>query len=72
MYSQRRFVMFSTATITISALAAGLAALSATLGAPAGAIVLGEMCGFACLVTFTLLIWGAILDGRQPDRGPVE
>jgi len=56
------------ATLVIWTVAAGIGALSATLGAPLGAIMLGEVSGFACLVAFTLLICGAIQDGKQPDR----
>jgi len=68
MKSDRRFARYSIVTVAISAFAGGIATLSATLGAPAGAIVLGEMCGLACLVAFTLLIWGAIEDGKHPIR----
>jgi len=72
MQSDRRFARCSTATIAISALAAGFGALGATLGAPAGAIVVGELWGFACVVAFTLLIWAAIQDGRQPEQAAAE
>jgi hypothetical protein len=72
MQSNQRFANYSIATIAISALAGGIAALSATLGAPAGAIVLGEMSGFACVVVFTLLVYAAIQDGKQPDRAAAE
>jgi hypothetical protein len=51
----------------ISALAVGIGMLSSLLGAPLGAIVLGEVSGFACVVVFTLLIWAAIQDGKHPD-----
>ena len=46
--------------------------MSATLGVPVGAIVLGEMSAFACVVAFTLLIWAAIQDGKQLDRAAAE
>jgi hypothetical protein len=72
MQSDGRFARCSIATIAISALAAGVGALSATLGVPPAAIVRGKMCGFACVVAFTLLIWAAIQDGKQPDRTAVE
>jgi hypothetical protein len=72
MQSNQRFANYSIATIAISALAGGIAALSATLGAPVGAIVLGEMSGFACVVVFTLLVYAAIQDGKQPDRAAAE
>ena len=70
--SDQRFAKYSIATIAISALAGGIAAVSATLGAPVGAIVLGEMCAFACVVAFTLLIWAAIQDGKHPERAAAE
>jgi len=72
MESDQRFAKYSIATIAISALAAAIAGASATLGAPVGAIVLSEMCAFACVVSFTLLIWAAIQDGKQPDRAAAE
>ena len=72
MQSDQRFAKYSIATIAISALAAAIAGASATLGAPVGAIVLSEMCAFACVVAFTLLIWAAIQDGKQPDRAAAE
>jgi hypothetical protein len=72
MQADRRFARCSLVTITISALAAGVGALSATLGAPPAAIVPGEMCGLACVVAFTLLIWAAIQDGKQPERAAAE
>jgi hypothetical protein len=66
--SHPRFAKFSAVTVAVSAIAAALGVTSATLGAPVGAIVLSEMCGFACAVAFTLLIWAAIQDGRQSAR----
>jgi hypothetical protein len=66
MQSQHRLITYLIATITFSALAGGIALTSALLGAPAGAIVLGEMSALACVVAFTLLIWGAIEDGKEP------
>ena len=72
MQSDQRFAKYSIATIAISALAAAIAGASATLGVPVGAIVLSEMCAFACVVAFTLLIWAAIQDGKQPDRAAAE
>ena len=67
MQSDQRFAMCSIVITVISALAVGIGTLSSTLGAPLGAIVLGEVCGFACLVAFTLLIWAAIQDGKHPE-----
>lgn len=72
MQSDQRFASCSIVITVISALAAGIATLSAMLGAPAGAIVLGEVSAFACLIAFTLLIWAAIQDGRQPDRSILD
>ena len=72
MNSDQRFAMCSIAAIVIFALAGGIAAVSAMLDVPVGAIVLGEMSGFACVVAFTLLIWAAIQDGRQTDRAAAE
>jgi hypothetical protein len=72
MQSDGRFARCSIVTIAISALAAGFGALGATLGVPPAAIVFGEMCGFACVVAFTLLIWAAIQDGKQPERAAAE
>jgi heme A synthase len=72
MQSDQRFARCSIVITAILALAAGIGTLSATLGAPLGAIVLGEISGFACLVAFTLLIWAAIQDGKQPDRAAAE
>jgi heme A synthase len=72
MQSDQRFARCSVVITVILALAAGIATLSAMLGAPAGAIVLGEVSAFACLVAFTLLIWAAIQDGRQPDRAILD
>ena len=72
MQSDQRFARCSIVITVILALAAGIATLSAMLGAPAGAIVLGEVSAFACLVAFTLLIWAAIQDGRQPDRAILD
>ena len=43
MNSDQRFAMCSIATIVIFALAGGIATVSAMLGVPVGAIVLGEM-----------------------------
>jgi heme A synthase len=67
MQSDQRLVMCSIVITVILALAVGIGTLSSTLGAPLGAIVLGEAAGFACLVAFTLLIWAAIQDGKHPD-----
>jgi heme A synthase len=67
MQSDQRFVICSIVTTIILALAAGIGTLSSTLGAPLGAIVLGEVSGFACVVAFTLLIWAAIQDGKHPE-----
>jgi hypothetical protein len=72
MQSHPRFRKYSTATVAVSALAGAIGAASATLGAPVGAIVLSEMCAFACVVVFTMLIWAAIQDGKQPDRAAAE
>ena len=72
MQSDPRFARYSTITLAVSALAGVIAAVSATLGAPIGAIVLSEMCAFACVVAFTLLIWAAIEDPKQPDRAAFE
>ena len=72
MQSDQRFARCSIVITVILALAAGIATLGAMLGAPAGAIVLGEVSAFACLVAFTLLIWAAIQDGRQPDRSILD
>ena len=66
MQSDQRFAMGSIAAIAILAFAVGIGAVSAMLGAPAGAIVLSEMS--ASVVAFSLLIWAAIQDGKQPDR----
>ncbi len=63
---------YLTFTIAISAIAGAIGAMSALLGARAGEIVLGEMCGLACVIAFTLLIWAAIQDGKQPDRPAVD
>jgi hypothetical protein len=72
MQSDGRFARCSIAGVATTALAGGFAALSATLGVPPAAIVLGEMCGFACVVAFTLLIWAAIQDGKQPEPATAE
>ena len=72
MHSDQQFAKYSTAAIAISALAGGIGAMSALLGAPVAEIVLGEMSAFALVVTFTLLIWAAIQDGKQPDRPAVD
>lgn len=72
MNSDQRFAMCSIAAIVIFALAGGIGAVSAMLDVPVGAIVLGEMSAFACVVAFTLLIWAAIQDGKQPDRAAAE
>jgi nitrate reductase gamma subunit len=56
----------------VTALAGGIATVSAMLGASVVAIALGEMCVVACVVAFTLLIWAAIQDGKQADRAAVE
>ena len=72
MQSHHRFAKYSTVTVAVSALAGALGVASATFGAPLGAIVLSEICAFACVVVFTLLIWAAIQDGKQPDRAAAE
>jgi hypothetical protein len=65
---QSDHLAFCSILITVvSALAVGIGMLSSLLGAPLGAIVLGEVSGFACVVAFTLLIWAAIQDGKHPD-----
>jgi O-antigen/teichoic acid export membrane protein len=68
MQSDQRFAKYSIIVVAISAIAAGFGTLSAALGAPAGAIVLGEVSGFACFVAFTMLIWAAIQDGKHSER----
>jgi len=50
----------------------GTGVASPTLGAPVGAIVLSKMCAFVCVVAFTVLIWAAIQDGKQPGRAAAE
>ena len=78
MQSHQGLATYSIATIALPALlallalAGGIAFTSALLGAPAGAIVLGEMSALACVVAFTLLIWGAIQDGKPPDREAID
>jgi hypothetical protein len=72
MRANHQFAKYTTGAIAIAALGGGIATAGSLLGTPVGAIVLTEVCAFACLVTFTLLIWGAILDGRQPDRTIAE
>jgi heme A synthase len=72
MQLHRHFAKCSIAPVSISTLAIAIGVLSAALGAPVGAIVLSEVCAFACLVAFTLLIWAAIQDGKQPDRIAAE
>ena len=72
MQSDQRVVICSIVITVIAALAVGIGTLSSTLGAPLGAIVLGEVCGFAGVVAFTLLIWAAIQDGKQSDRRAIE
>ena len=72
MNSDQRFAMCSIAAIVIFALAGGTSAVSAMLDVPVGAIVLGEVSAFACVVAFTLLIWAAIQDGKQPNRATAE
>jgi hypothetical protein len=72
MQSDQRFAACSIAASAILALAGGIGAVSAMLGVPVGAIVLGEMSAVACVVTFTLLIWGAIQDGKQRDPAAAE
>jgi hypothetical protein len=67
MQSNQRFVMCSIVTTVILALAVAIGTLSSALGVPLGAIVLGEVSAFACLVAFTMLIWAAIQDGKHPD-----
>jgi hypothetical protein len=64
--------MCSIAANVIFAVAGGIGAVSAMLDVPVGAIVLGEVRAFACVVAFTLLIWAAIQDGKQPDRATAE
>lgn len=68
----KRHATYSMVTVATAAVAAGLAALGAGFGAPAGAIVLGEISGLACVVAFTLLIWAAIQDGKPPARAGAE
>lgn len=72
MESDHRIAGYSIVTVAISALAGAIGTVGAALGAPAGAIVLGEMCGLACLVAFTLLIWAAIEDGKHAVRVTAE
>ena len=72
MQFDQRVVKCSIATIAISTLAVGIGVLCAVLGVPVGAIVLGEISEFACVVALTLLIWAAIQDGKQPDRAAAE
>ena len=72
MNSDRRFAMCSIAAIVVFAVAGGIGAVSAMLDVPVGAIVLGEVSAFACVVAFTLLIWAAVQDGKQPDRATAE
>src|ERR1700758_3603836 len=72
MNSDQRFAMCSIAAIMIFALAGGIGVMSAMPNVPVGAIVLSEISAFACVVAFTLLIWAAIQDGKQPDRAAVE
>ena len=67
MPSDQRLAICSIVITIILAIAAGIGTLSSTLGAPLGAIVLGEVSGFACVVAFTLLIWAAIQDGKHPE-----
>ena len=72
MQSPQGLATYSIATIALLALAGGIALTSALLGAPVGAIVLGEMSALACVVAFTLLIWAAIQDGKPPERAAAE
>ena len=72
MNADQRFAVCSIAATVSFALAGGIGAVSAMLGVPVGAIVLGEMSAFACVVAFTLVIWAAIQDGKQPDRAAIE
>ena len=72
MQSPQGLATYSIATVALLALAGGIALTSALLGAPVGAIVLGEMSALACVVAFTLLIWAAIQDGKPPDRAATE
>lgn len=72
MQADQSFAKYSSFTIAISAIAGGVGAMSAALGASAAEIVLGEMCGLACVVAFTLLIWAGIQDGKQPDRPAID
>lgn len=67
MQSDQPLAICSIFITVISAVAVGIGILSSTLGAPLGAIVLGEVSGFACVVAFTLLIWAAIQDGKHPE-----
>ena len=53
-------------------LAVGIGAVSAVLGAPLGLVAMSEVSSLACVVAFTLLIWAAIQDGKQPHRGTVR
>ena len=61
--SRRCFIVAA----AISTLAIGIGVVSAVLGAPLGPLVMGEVSGLACVVAFTLLIWAAIQDGKQPE-----
>ena len=72
MNSDQRFAMCSIAAIVVFAVAGGIGAVSAMLDVPVGAIVLGEVSAFACVVAFTLLISAAIQHGKQPDRETAE
>jgi heme A synthase len=72
MQSDQRFAICSIAAIVTFAVAVGIGAVSAMLDVPLGAIALGEMSAFACVAAFTLLIWAAIQDGKEPDRAAVE
>jgi hypothetical protein len=72
MNSDQRFAMCSIDAIVVFAVAGGIGAVSAMLDVPVGAIVLGEVSAFACVVAFTLLIWAAIQDGKQPDQATAE
>ena len=67
MRSDRRFATSIVITV-IATLVTGVATLSATLGAPAGTIVLGEVSGLACVTGFTLLIGARSRTAGSPRR----
>lgn len=45
--------------------------MSAVLGAALGLVVMAEASCLACVIAFTLLIWAAIQDGKQPEPDAV-